>query len=319
VDFDLRQWLLILGPVFIIGVLLHGYLRMHRSRNVIKMKLDKSYLSKSGEPGHVDELNLLKAELPNGGARVLSGADRPVGLAANQSSTPMHRKQQDVPVLMESAELEEAFDGINESSEHRYAPRDQEYAETSTKEARGDVPSPDSVPGTKANQTVTKETKKAPPARKPDAVERSSRTQASASAKPEKFVVMNVFALGNHFPGAALVDILIEYRLRFGEFDIFHRFDDDNGISFSLASAVEPGVFDMAALNNFSTPGVTLFMRVHEVAQPVRVFDEMHAVAEKIARDLDGEILDETRSVMTPQTLDHCRQLIKDFQYKYSA
>ncbi|SVB13253.1 uncharacterized protein METZ01_LOCUS166107, partial [marine metagenome] len=44
VDFDLRQWLLILGPVIIIGVLLHGYLRMRAGQNELKMQLDKSFV-----------------------------------------------------------------------------------------------------------------------------------------------------------------------------------------------------------------------------------------------------------------------------------
>ena len=65
-DFDLRQWLLILGPIFVVGVLLHGYLRMRASQNEIRMKLDKSFLTKPGEEAQVDDLNLLKAELPNG-------------------------------------------------------------------------------------------------------------------------------------------------------------------------------------------------------------------------------------------------------------
>ena len=39
-DFDLRDWLLILGPVFISCVLLHGYWRMRRGANELKMSLD---------------------------------------------------------------------------------------------------------------------------------------------------------------------------------------------------------------------------------------------------------------------------------------
>ena len=70
-DFDLRQWLLILGPVIIIGVLLHGYLRMRAGQNEIKMQLDKSFVSQVDESSDVDDLNLLKAELPNGGGRVI--------------------------------------------------------------------------------------------------------------------------------------------------------------------------------------------------------------------------------------------------------
>ena len=70
-DFDLRQWLLVLGPIVIAGVLVHGYVRMRSGQNQIKMKLDKSFVSQVGETDGVDDLNLLRAELPNGGARVI--------------------------------------------------------------------------------------------------------------------------------------------------------------------------------------------------------------------------------------------------------
>ena len=49
-DFDLRQWLLILGPIFIVGVLPHGYFRMRSGQNEIKMKLDNSADVRNVEP-----------------------------------------------------------------------------------------------------------------------------------------------------------------------------------------------------------------------------------------------------------------------------
>ena len=68
-DFDLRQWLLVLGPMVIAAVLVHGYIRMRASQNQIKMKLDKAFVSQAGESTKVDEFNLLKGELPNGGCQ----------------------------------------------------------------------------------------------------------------------------------------------------------------------------------------------------------------------------------------------------------
>ena len=70
-DFGLRDGLLIMGPVFIAAVLLHGYLRMRNGRNNLRMALDKSYQEPSNdlEMGD-DDLAMLRAELPNGGARI---------------------------------------------------------------------------------------------------------------------------------------------------------------------------------------------------------------------------------------------------------
>ena len=60
-------------------------------------------------------------------------------------------------------------------------------------------------------------------------------------------------------------------------------------------------------------------MRVHELAAPLQVLDSMLSVANTIAQELNGEVRDETRSVMTPQTIEHCRQSITDFHFKHSA
>lgn len=297
-DFDLRQWLLILGPVFIIGVLLHGYLRMRAGQNEIRMKLDKDFLSKSGEEAGVDDLNLLRAELPNGGARVLR-ADG----------------SEEVPVLMEP---------VNVPSVSAVEPEQQELLDAPMTATEPETDVTQALPTEKAPPAA-----KAPPAKASDGLE--SREQAvavdsepdpvsnTAQPKPEKFVVVHVLALDDHFSGQKLVELMLNAGMSFGEMDIFHKLDEARQPQFSLASAVEPGTFDLAAIEQFSTPGVTLFMRVHELAEPVLVLDEMLRVAESIALELGGEVRDETRSVMTPQTIEHCRQSVQEFQFKHSA
>jgi len=152
---------------------------------------------------------------------------------------------------------------------------------------------------------------KAPPAKAP--------SEETPPSKPEKFVVINVLALDDPFPGQHLLEILVNADMSFGDMDIFHKLLPDGEPALSLASAVVPGTFDPATMETFSTPGVTLFMRVHELAEPVKMLDDMLAVAESIAVELGGEICDESRSVMTPQTIEHCRQSIQEFQFRHSA
>lgn len=351
-DFDLRQWLLILGPVFIAGVLVHGYLRMRVSQNDIRMKLDKNYLSQSGEEGKsVDDLSLLKAELPNGGARLRSGevfSGREAG--------------EEVPVLMESVDVpsssvmethvQESLRVENPPIEKKglasegsiptdntsaistsgsslstgalsasplSASRDDDFIKPATSISAD--PSAAHGRGMSESTAATHQigagdiaAPKAPPARKPE----EEKAEATAP-KPEKFVVINVLALDQPFEGQPLIDILHAAGMAFGEMNIFHKLSVEGEPEFSLASAVEPGVFDMAGIKGFSTPGVTIFMRVHELAEPLAVLDDLLGVAESIAQELHGEIRDDTRSVMTPQTIDHCRQSIREFQYKHSA
>jgi cell division protein ZipA len=161
----------------------------------------------------------------------------------------------------------------------------------------------------------------APLGRKEPKIEedQSAEEVASPTGKSEMFVVIYVLALDEPFLGQALVDTLLDSGMTFGEMDIYHQLDDSATQLFSLASAVEPGTFNLSSIGQFSTPGVSLFMRVHELAAPLQVLDLMLSVANSIAQELNGEVRDETRSVMTPQTKEHCRESITEFLSKHSA
>ena len=296
-DFDLRQWLLILGPIFIIGVLLHGYFRMRSGQNDIKMKLDRSFLSRQGEDHVVDDLSLFKAELPNGGARLLDSKASAVISAS------------DVPLLTDSVELP----SISATSSVDLPKTDSLPAST---------PEPIPEPEKSAiDHSVDEVPAKAPPARKAPKIEEDQSDEETAAPirKPEMFVVIYVLALDEPFLGQGLVEVMLDSGMTFGEMDIFHQLNDRGAQLFSLASAVEPGTFDLSSLDQFSTPGISLFMRVHELAAPLEVLDSMLSVANRVAQELNGEVRDETRSVMTPQTKEHCRQSIKEFLFKHSA
>ena len=286
-----------MGPIFIAGVLLHGYFRMRSGQNEIKMKLDRRFLSRQGEDHVVDELSLFKAELPNGGARHL---DPKAGAV-----TP----GDDVPLLMDSVELP----SMSATSSVDLPKTDPLPASTPEPIAEPEEPTID--------HSVDEAPAKAPPARKAPKIEEDPPAEETAVPirKPEMFVVIYVLALDEPFPGQGLVEVLLNSGMTFGEMDIFHQLDDRGAQLFSLASALEPGTFNLSSLDQFSTPGVTLFMRVHELAEPLQVLDSMLSVADKVAQELNGEVRDETRSVMTPQTIEHCRQSLTEFLYKHSA
>jgi cell division protein ZipA len=290
VDLDIRQWLLILGPIFITGVLLHGYFRMRAGQNEIKMKLDRSFLSRAGEEHAVDDLSLFKAELPNGGARLV---DMEAGAVIPSDDVPLLKKSVEGPSISASSSVKLPYDVIPEAFQAQISKPTE----------------------------IFEEPVKALPTRKAPKIEeqQSGEEAASSTGKAEMFVVIYVLALGEPFLGQALADILLDSGMTFGEMDIYHKLDDSAAQQFSLASAVEPGTFNMSSINQFSTPGVSLFMRVHELAAPLQVLDSMLSVANSIAQELGGEVRDETRSVMTPQTKEHCRQSITEFLFKHSA
>ncbi|OZY85105.1 cell division protein ZipA [Cellvibrio mixtus] len=136
--------------------------------------------------------------------------------------------------------------------------------------------------------------------------------------EPEEVLIINVMAhKGEMFKGSDLLDIILKCGMRYGSMDIFHRYSDAKGegaLLFSMANMVKPGTFDLDAMDEFETPGVSLFMTLPINADSMQSFDLMADTARAIAETLNGELKDEQRSVMTRQTLEHCRQRIRDFE-----
>lgn len=137
-------------------------------------------------------------------------------------------------------------------------------------------------------------------------------------AEPEEVLIINVMAhKGEMLNGADLLDVILQCGMRYGSMDIFHRYSDAKGegaLLFSMANMVKPGTFDLDAMDEFETPGVSLFMTLPIDADSMSSFEMMVDTAQAIAEGLNGELKDEQRSAMTRQTLEHCRQRIRDFE-----
>ncbi len=153
-----------------------------------------------------------------------------------------------------------------------------------------------------------------------DEVDTEPKTVAPAAPEPEEVIIINVMAFkGESFNGNDLLDVILKCGLRFGSMDIFHRYSDTKGegvLLFSMANMVKPGTFDLDLMDDFETPGVSLFMTLPIDADSMQSFDLMVEAANTIADTLDGELKDEQRSAMTRQTIEHCRQRISEFERK---
>jgi cell division protein ZipA len=136
----------------------------------------------------------------------------------------------------------------------------------------------------------------------------------------EEVLVINVIARdADGFKGPALLQNILESGLRFGEMDIFHRHESMAGngeVLFSMANGVKPGTFDLDDFELFYTPAVSFFLGLPGPRHPKQAFDVMIAAARKLAHELNGELKDDQRSVMTAQTIEHYRQRIVEFERK---
>ncbi|MBM4204835.1 MAG: hypothetical protein FJ194_11895 [Gammaproteobacteria bacterium] len=119
---------------------------------------------------------------------------------------------------------------------------------------------------------------------------------------------------GNGINGTDLLEIFRKKGIRPGEMSIFHRMDPGSKISlYSIANAVNPGMFDFANMATLKVPGIVFFMQLEGLDHPVRTFDDMRRVLSEVAKGLKCDIKDENRSVVTTQTFDHYRERIADY------
>ncbi|ANG61777.1 cell division protein ZipA [Marinobacterium aestuarii] len=155
-------------------------------------------------------------------------------------------------------------------------------------------------------------------AAEPAAPQARTGDSSAAAPNPDSVLVITVVSsVPEGLPGALLYKIISACDLHFGDMDIFHRHEDgsDTGpVQFSMANAVNPGTFDLATIDEMTTQAVTFFMSMREPRDVMNAFECMLATAETLARHLDGDLLDENRSVLRPQTKEHYRQRIRDFE-----
>lgn len=193
-------------------------------------------------------------------------------------------------------------------------------------QSREPAPSPDAHDeGRPAETEVANEgaaPKNTTTAVEPDA--QSSEASDSASAakpqQPDEVLVIHVMARReNLLSGSLLLDSMLQQGLRFGEMDIFHRHESPDGygkILFSVANMVMPGTFDLDDMEQFETPGITMFLSLPIAGDSIAAYDLMARTALGLAADLDGELKDENRSVMTRQTIEHGRQRVVEYERK---
>ncbi|MBL4794403.1 MAG: cell division protein ZipA [Pseudomonadales bacterium] len=131
-------------------------------------------------------------------------------------------------------------------------------------------------------------------------------------------VIINVMAKKDaEIEGRVLLQQLLNLGLRFGEMNIFHRYEKANNegcLMFSVANVVEPGIFNLDKMDQFTTPGVCMFLSLPGPKKSMYAFDLLIDAARKVSNSLNCDMLDENHSVMTQQTIEHYRQRVLEFE-----
>ncbi|MHA7002362.1 cell division protein ZipA [Aeromonas schubertii] len=130
--------------------------------------------------------------------------------------------------------------------------------------------------------------------------------------------VMNLMARpGRELEGGTLLSSLLATGFKFGEMEIFHRHEDADGhgeVLFSIINMVKPGTFNPYRMEQFTTPGVSLFMQLPLRSNAALAFEEMLRTADQLASDLDAMLTDMERSPLSDETIDRCRRELAAYE-----
>jgi cell division protein ZipA len=288
-DLTIRDWMVIAGVVLIMAVLLDAWRRIRREKNAqVKMELvDPDDLPEERE---VDIAQF--GELPNGGARVVERGDilKAAGFGSDEERASASRKAADNRASDDDDEL---VTGIRSSD-----PLD-------------GVENVDWLDG-----LVSNDEQPVSPRSKP------SEGRLHRSEAPEVFMLNVVARDPQGFHGDDILQILLACDLRFGDMSFFHRTEFESGrgaIQFSVANMMQPGVFDIDNMADIATPGLVFFLTLPGPEDMMQAFDYMLETARAVARNLGADVLDESRSVLTAQALEHSRQQIRELERRLLA
>ncbi len=283
-EIGLREWLIVIGIIVIAGILFDGWRRMRGGKGKLKFRLDRSYANAPDDDGGAEVL---------GPSRVLETHKEP------------ELDESDLPSL--SAPVREREPKPAKASKR--GKRNNSEPQQGDLNLAAEPREPDLFDGSDDDFAA-------------DNNRNAGFSASSAPAKElppaEEVLVISVISRDEGgFKGPALLQNILESGLRFGEMDIFHRHESMAGhgeVLFSMANAVKPGVFDLDDIDHFSTRAVSFFLGLPGPRHPKQAFDVMVAAARKLAHELNGELKDDQRSVLTAQTIEHYRQRIVEFE-----
>ncbi len=313
-DLTIRDWMVVIGVLLITAVLLDAWRRVRSDRHSrVRMKLAEAGETGSGRDTDIGWLK----ELPNGGARVIERGDllRAAGLERSSASTAdgPEREQKSLERKRMSPEHDRSIDATDSGSSSPEQPEQVSSDEVelltgmSSTSDDDDLGNIDWLDGMGAGDAPTPE---------PEA------PRLPRDIDPEVFMLNVVARKSDGFRGGDILHILLACDLRLGDMNFFHRHEFEAGrgaIQFSVANMMQPGVFDIDNMADMNTPGLVFFLTLPGPEDMMKAFDYMLETAQAVSRNLGGDVLDESRSVLTRQTLDHCRQQIRELERRMLA
>ena len=138
----------------------------------------------------------------------------------------------------------------------------------------------------------------------------------------ELLVVLTILAPeGRSLSGPVIREAFAAFDLGPDEHGMFHHYGN-RGRSvrepvFSVANVLDPGVFDLDAMDELATPGLCLFLRRPGPLPAAVAFDLMLDVATRMARALEAVLCDDQRCRLTVQATQALRERVAHFALRH--
>ncbi len=147
-----------------------------------------------------------------------------------------------------------------------------------------------------------------------DRPERRPSPRAAVPPPPPEPDVLALFLRPNRSPallGPALLKALNAVGMRFGDMDIYHHFGAGDLRTeqplFSLANMFEPGHFEPAAMGDFRTAGLAMFIQFPAPLDGPVAFELFLNTAQRLAEALDADLQSEPNKPLDSATIENMR------------
>jgi cell division protein ZipA len=123
---------------------------------------------------------------------------------------------------------------------------------------------------------------------------------------------------GRALEGRTVLRLLRKYGLRFGEMDLFHRFEETTGEGTMMFSVLKytqegPAGFDLDTMEQDSFEGLSFFLALPGI-KPLQGFDMMMSTAQRLGQECYAQLLDDQMNSLSEQLKGHYRHQVLDFR-----
>jgi cell division protein ZipA len=134
-------------------------------------------------------------------------------------------------------------------------------------------------------------------------------------AAPDRVITLRLIPRGDdELSTERAVVALTGAGLKHGRYGIFHKEDVTGEPAFSVASLTEPGTFDLANLHETTIAGLTFFVVLPGMGDPVARFDAMVETARALSVELAADLHDERGSSWSVQRERYLREEIIEYR-----